>query len=558
MSDVFIDVKGRITILPHNKMSGKVKVIAVGNDEISSSVNIKKPNDLPSSVSIYSDNVIINPMFPPTFGSQKKANVSILHRNEIRSNIKINAKNRMTGVVDITPPPKKTIKLFPVQDAFVREGIPTLNYGTEQSMAVGYNSPFNESYRALIQFDISSLPKDIIIDKASVNLFSSEIKKTSQQLGIFTLQAEWNEIGVTWNNQPNISDLLDIQNVKDGKISFDITNETKNWHDGSVSNNGLEIKAVNETVNEYVQFNTRENPIDKPYLEITYRDKTIYSFGRSEVLSKVFIYAVGKSDLKASVRIKSFDEASIIPAKVHILNPMFMESNVVISKPDLVSNVTIRQSGESTISGNVTIRQKFFSNLRSSISINAPDRIGRVTIPYRSQVNGNVVIRGYDKHDIPAKISISRDTVYASLQIRQKGTNEVTASVTINRGEYRDIKANVGISQPEIKGNVQIVHSSYMPSSVLIRQNVNSDISSVVVIPHRKDILGSVEIVGASMIPSSVYINSEFIRANVRIPAYQTNDIRGKVTIRVKWISDLRCSLHIGGDNVLGGYVYIL
>ncbi|WP_029191799.1 DNRLRE domain-containing protein [Paenibacillus elgii] len=558
MSDVFIDVKGRITILPHNKMSGMVKVIAVDKDEISSSMTIKKPIDLTSSIRIYSDNIIVDPKYPPTFGSQKKASISILHRNEIRSSVKINAKNKMSGVVEISPPPRKTIKLYPVQDAFVREGIPTLNYGTEQSMAVGHNSILNESYRSMIQFDLSNLPKDIIIDNASVNLFSFETKKTSQQLGIFSLQSEWTELGVTWNNQPIISSLNDIQNVNDGKIVFDVTSETKNWFDGTSNNFGLEVKAINETISEQVQFNTRENAVDKPFLEITYRDKTVYSFGRSDIPSKMFIYAVGNKDVKASMKIRGFDTNAVLPSRIHIYNPIFMESNLVISKPDLVSMITVRQSDFNEVAAQLTISQKSFANVSSKITISAPDRIGRITIPYRNQIDATITVRGYNKSDLPSKISISRDTVFGSIRLRQKGNTDVTASLMINKGETRDLKSLMNISKPEIRGNIQVVFSSYLTSSMTIRGNEVSEIPSNIVIPHRNDLLSSIEIVGASMIPASININSGFLRGNIRIPAYITNDIRGKMTVRVKWISDIRSTIYIGGDNVLGGYVYIL
>lgn len=539
-------------------MSGKVKVIAVGLNEIISSIIIKKPVDLISTIRIYSDNIIIDPKYPPTFGSQKKANISILYRNEIRSSVKINAKNRMSGVVDIVPPPKKTIKFYPVQDAFVREGIPTLNYGTEQSMAVGHHSTLNESYRSFIQFDTSSLPKDIIIEKASVNLFSSEIKKTSQQLGIFTLQGEWTELGVTWNNQPAISNLLDIQNVKDGKIAFDITSETKSWHDNSVKNFGLEIKAINETVSEYSQFNTRESSIDKPYLEITYRDKTIYSFGRSEIASKMFIYSVGSKAVKASLKIRGYDSKVELPSRIHIYNPDYMESNIVISKPDLVSKITIKQFGSKDLTSKLTISQKSFKNLNSKISISAPDRVGRIIIPHRSQINANIVVRVLKKIDLSSKLTISRDTVFGSIWVKQKGNSDIPVSLMIGKKETRDLKTLMVISRPEIFGNIKVVFSSYMPSNITIRRNENSEIPSNIVIPYRKDLLSSIEIIKASMIPSSIFINSMNMRANIRIPAYLTNDIRGKITLRAKWISDVRSSIYIGGDNVLGGYVYIL
>lgn len=558
LSDVFIDVKGRITILPHNKMSGKVNVIAVGKDDITSSVIVKKPVDLNSSIRIYSDNIIIDPKYPPTFGSQKKANISILYRDEIRSSIKINAKNKMSGVVDITPPPKKTIKLYPVQDAFVREGIPTLNYGIEQSMAVGHNSILNESYRSLIQFELSSLPKDIIIDQASVKLFSSETKKISQQIGIFSLQSEWTELGVTWDNQPIISSLLDIQNINDGKIVFDVTSETKNWFDGTSNNFGLEVKAINETISEQVQFNARENAVDKPFLEITYRDKTVYSFGRSDIASKMFIYSVGSKDIKSSLKIRGFDTNAVLPSRIHIYNPLFMESNLVISKPDLVSKITVRQSDSKEVTAKLTISQKSFANAPSKITISAPDRLGRITIPYRNEINAAITVKGFDKNDLPSKLSISRDTVFGSIRLRQKGNTDVTASLMINKGETRDLKSLMNISKPEIRGNIQVVLSSYMPSSLTIRGNEVSEIPSNIVIPHRNDILSSIEIVGASMIPASININSGFLRGNIRIPAYITNDIRGKMTVRVKWISDVRSTIYIGGDNVLGGYVYIL
>ncbi|MCR8641570.1 DNRLRE domain-containing protein [Paenibacillus sp. N1-5-1-14] len=578
-------------------MTGKFNVIGVDKSNLTSSISVKKHNNIYGNLKIYSDFVIVDPSFPPTLGNQRRGTMNVLYRNDLSSSIQISPKNRMVGIVDVALKPKYTVKLFPVKDAFVRESVPTLNYGSEQSMLVGYNPSFPERYRSFLEFDLNQLPKDITVIESKLNLYSYNVKQP-HQIGLFSSVEKWTERGVTWATQPNSGALLDIQTSGSevGLLTFDASEKVRQWHNNEEDNNGFTLKAMNETVPRQLQFYTRESVDNQPYLEITYEENVVYSSGRSELESKLFVSYKDKKEITARIFIPSQNDKFNFDARIHVFNPnYYMESSIKTNKPFIGSKLKIRQSDSSKIDSNLIVRQKQISEINNKIGINYPSLVSRlfipysntieskltvrktkwsdtpsslrvnrretratIKIPYRSNIPSDITIRkGFDQK-LTSKITVNRRNVLGKISIIAKSDKEINGNLFVMGNKKTEVNSSIFINRREVSGHIDVVLSNKIESTLTVRRTENTEIPSNIFVPYRDNIKGSLEVTYADMIIGNLYIISGYLRSNIIIPAYETADIRGRLTVRVKWINDIRSTINIDSDNIEGGYVLII
>lgn len=528
-----------------------------------------------------------------------KVSIMAVGENDITASItvKINPKNKMTGKTDIIQPPKTTVQLFPVKDAFIREGIKTLNYGTEQTAIVGYSKELNEIYRTFLGFDLSQLPENIAVEKAEVKLYNISKQPLSHQVGLYSSASVWTEYGITWNNQPEIESFIDGEGIgtSEDYVSFDATNIVSNWYDGIETNNGFILKALNESIQQYEQFYTRENLTNKPILEVTYREKNIYSAGRTEVNGNIFIKSVGKNDLPLSIRIPEYDINATLPSSIHIFNPDFMESSISVIRPNINGNIRVQRSDKSELSSNLVVKQKSLDQIEANVLVNTPSRVGHITIPYRNDLLSDLIIRqsdfsqiqsviqinapsrvgnifvlyrndlpssilaraqGYDQ--IPSSIGVSRKEITANLTVQRTEYSEISGSLTVKQSEVYTIDGSISVIRREIPSSIMVVLSNYLNSNITIQRTEDSTIPASILVPFRKDLNSSIHVVGANMIPSNIFIRSGYLKASISIPVYMSSDTLSTITVRVKWASDLPSSLFVEGDDIAGGHVFLI
>lgn len=567
-------------------------------DDLTSSILIPHRNDLQSNISIKPFNKMTGTItISPIDKNDIISTIDVKATSNLSSNIIISQRNKMTGTVEVTQPPTYTTQLNSVKDAFVREGIKTLNYGTEQTMIAGYSNELNERYRSFLEFDLLQLPDNIAIKKAEVKVYNVSARTNEHQVGLYSSASVWTEYGVTWNNQPAIQNFIDSKNIgtSEGYVSFNVTDKVSSWYEGIGTNNGFIFKALNESVQQYEQFYTRESLNNKPFLEVTYQEKFIYSAGRAEVNGNIFIKSVGKNDLPSSIRIPDFDLNAILPSSIHIYNPDFMESSISVNRPNISGNIIVKRSDTSELSSNLVVKQKSLDQIEANIFVNTPSRVGHITIPYRSDLPSNLIIRrsdlsqvvstiqinapfrvgnifvpyrndlpssilaraqGYDQ--LPSTIGVSRKEITANLTVQRKEYSEISGSLAVKQSEFYTVNGSISVIRREIPSSIMVVLSNYLNSSITIRRTEESSIPAYIFVPYRKDLNSSIHVVGANMIPSNIFIRSGYLRANISIPVYMSSDTPSTITVRVKWASDLPSTLFVGGDNIEGGYVFII
>jgi len=156
--------------------------------------------------------------------------------------------------------------------------------------------------RSLIEFDLSIIPSDAIIQDAKFSLFYNptdphegfDFHSGENDLLIEIISDHWDEETVTWNNQPettslNQLSLLPSDNDMQDYINIDVTDQVVDMHGSPDSNHGISLRMANET-NPYraVIFASSDHPTVSlhPKLEVTW---TISSSTEKEASADVRI-----------------------------------------------------------------------------------------------------------------------------------------------------------------------------------------------------------------------------------------------------------------------------
>lgn len=140
--------------------------------------------------------------------------------------------------------------------------------------ALAENSPSLGVYsgRALLEFDVSSIPVGSIVNSVNLRLYSTQIYGASN-LRIYRVTSSWTEIGLTWANQPSVTTTYVESYI--GSSGYWAPQVTSLFVLGSTI--GFEIRSADENTVSYgdikgASFASKEqsNTAIQPQLEITY------------------------------------------------------------------------------------------------------------------------------------------------------------------------------------------------------------------------------------------------------------------------------------------------
>lgn len=184
-----------------------------------------------------------------------------------------------TLLASLAPASAQTsVTLFPVADNYVDSKYPILgHYGRVPALYVGNSYDHAQllwgSERIYIRFDLTALPKNRVITRATLTLWQYNPPKSNQTYEGHRVLGPWNETTQNWNTQPPWSPTETSETVAPPRgaqgaevaVEWDITSDAKAWYTGGAVNYGTMIKVATE---EHAQdassgFWSREYPDEK-------------------------------------------------------------------------------------------------------------------------------------------------------------------------------------------------------------------------------------------------------------------------------------------------------
>jgi hypothetical protein len=438
-------------------------------------------------------------------GSNLPARITVVENNDLRARISIRPQNKLTGRFDVVDRPLDTYTFQPIKDSTIRSSVPTLNYGSENSMLIGFDSNSNEKFRSLIEFDISSLPTGKDFKRAVLKLQNS-YSPVDISISIYVSEDRWAEKDVTWSNQPRSGIKVAEYTIlaHQTETAIDISSIVQKWYDKTVTNYGLYIIATNEDTPGLTQFGTRES-LTPPVLEVSFY-KEVSSAGVAKLPSSITVRVAGESSLRSTIRVNSKNLREAIPAVIAIH----------------------KKSGDSSLPAVLQVKGRGFQNLNGSVTILKKD----------------------GSSDLPSSIKILKhEYLHASLTINKKnGNNDLPARLSIKFNEYLPsyLEIQRKNSQSDLPARIVIIGKVSLPSKLII--------------PWRSNLPSRIRVQYKNDLPATIRVNSNFLNARIAVRGYANSELPSSLTVRVKYFSDLRSRIMIvrQGDQEDFGYVFII
>lgn len=154
---------------------------------------------------------------------------------------------------------------------------PSCRYNCEELLIGKQSSKIN---RALIQFDLSSLPLFLTIISSTLHIFISynEFPCIEKSLGIFQILSKWSKRKSHYTKEPLIAstplDVIKIKNQNNVFVSFNVTTLVQNWYTNRSANLGIMLQMMDERTNNLIELCGKECEDSQfwPYLKVNIKD----------------------------------------------------------------------------------------------------------------------------------------------------------------------------------------------------------------------------------------------------------------------------------------------
>ena len=197
----------------------------------------------------------------------------------------------VTSTPTVTPPVPTPASLVATQDAWIDQRNQNQNKGNDTNMRV--LGAAGKARRALVQFDLSSLPGSACVDSARLKLRLTAVQNAPRTFAVHRLTQSWTEgtggpnTGVTWTRRDAVvgwtvpgGDFVSAATAStstgttnDVFLQWDVTPDVAAFIAGTATNDGWLVKDANEGSGNEFRFASRETSTvaNRPHLEITFR-----------------------------------------------------------------------------------------------------------------------------------------------------------------------------------------------------------------------------------------------------------------------------------------------
>ncbi len=307
--------------------------------------------------------------------------------------------------------PSETLEILPSEDAYSyyykgsqfswKDYHP---YGDKRELAIGNSSLYSRE-RAYLKFTVPPIPQDAKLVSAVLKVYVPYIKDRSVPLnvGVYNTTTSWSEKSAP-QEPPTPGTLLAEKELSKGWVSWNLTDFIADHSNSTVA---FILKLIDESVNNYAWIYSRENPGDRPHLEITYRKPV-----KVESLDNFTVAVIGNATVEQSPGgLKISVNNTTFSVVVSTKNLFVDGKNFDPAKPSLLAywkaallGVKLEENdfiAQNTLERTVTVHRK---NLVLKLAMGDPS-MAVIVVPMMGQKVGGVkVIKGGNTHSLGTNV----------------------------------------------------------------------------------------------------------------------------------------------------------
>ncbi|WP_107839851.1 DNRLRE domain-containing protein [Metasolibacillus meyeri] len=438
-----VDAIAEITVNPNNSMKAKYSLIGAGYQDkpIEIIPRLVRDSDtcaelIPRALRVNDRETYLNIMYRGN--SDVLTEIQPIGYNNMFAELEVPPHNRMWALYEVQQPPIVTDVFNPTQDAATREApaFESINYGANSSMVVGRTA--NDIWRSFVQFDLSSINPSYVLKETYLRLYYRGASPSHLKIEILNADSTWQEYNITSLNRPNPIDLISsdfINNEQAGYIEFDVLDIVKDWVALRKINNGFIIRLSNETEFGQTTFYTRETN-KPPELIVKYYDSRIFSQGRSQHLTEIFIYNANESTVETEITVHSdygFKriETEIYVHRVEVPLDSDILTEIIVTKPYVNTEIiaSIRKGNEVVTEINSRVSEERIKDVE--ITITKPYVDSEIYIKYVNAILTEITPRPMDKSLVITEITVSKPSIPVEITPIIHDDSKIEAGITV-------------------------------------------------------------------------------------------------------------------------------
>lgn len=552
-----------------NKIEGVFKLYAVDDSDIITSfvVATRDSNDLDMELSVkVHREADLNSTFDVKYRDNDdiEATFDVVGSSYLNSTLEIRPNNRMLGRFELLPAPRVNELISSVEDSTTRsrEDLRTLNYGESQKMMIGriYDADLGEDYlESFVKFgDVAKNLLDLaILEEASLRLYYTGDFYDTVNIELYLPNQNWQERGITHANKPLPGELItDKFTINKDKryIEFDIKETFLHWFNGDIKNYGFLIRSNN---GYSTSFYTRESS-RPPVLNITYISNQVYSLGRSEIESTMFIIGKGYSDLNATFEVHSdygFDErqATLYVHRAEVPLEEDLHSLVTVSKPNQHVTLRVALRDEDEMDGIITIIAHKNEELESIISVSRPELDGMITVDPDISMPITFEVKGNEEEDFASFLSVTREWIELAFKIKAIDDDELDSIIEVPSYDYLD--SVITVSKPGLDMTFDVHTIEQREVTFVVKEKDYLDATFLIYQHSSLDM--SFDIKYANEIDATFMVSKPELSGYFYPRVIGEDELESTYQVRQLDASDLAISLTVKGKDI-GAYYFIL
>ncbi|UOK65278.1 DNRLRE domain-containing protein [Paenibacillus sp. OVF10] len=496
-----------------------------GSEIVSSvSVRVRRPQELSNSLYV---------MYKAQ--GDLSATIQAASKVDLEGMLYVRPHNRAHGKYELLEAPRVTVNLKPVADATTRSQthLQTINFGDTQRMMIGRDEM--EQFESFIHFgDLDTRIPDLLhLEEAKLRLYYTGTLAPGAHIELHQPDTLWREYGITYANRPQSIQLLSssyIMDTTERYVEFDMMALLQMWRDGILSNVGMIIQSSGNTP---IYFNTRESS-KPPVLQIKYITSQIYSIGRTEIESEVFIYGAGRKDIASTLVVHSDIGLDWLKSQLYVHRyedhmHHDIPQVIAVSRPYLDVDLTIAKRIDAELGSNISIAESRTEEKETLVSISKPELHSQFITAIRTTKDrdSNLAVRTSLDDEKTVEIAVSHPDLPSVITVDRQMSLVSTLTISQLLDDGRD--TSLIVSVPDLHASLEV--SNYIKAT--------STLGSLLTVMYDGD----------STVISEIKVNKPDLNSVLQVRALNHDERAG--SLEIPYLEEQLGQLYISRPDVL-------